>query len=1403
MKPHFPSSAGGSGPVRASQQGAAIILVLLFVVMLAGLIVAFFSRAMTERQISNSSGNSSKVDIFAQGAADQIIADLQQEIYAGSTGTAAGSGTVYTPSAAGYAMPSLVGSSGTGGLENLVKVSLSGSAFYVGGNSRAINVSSVTPSLNGRYISVDRWNKALLMPVANSGTLAPVLSSGSFSAPNWVLVTRDGSNPTSWNLDMKSSGTGSSVVVGRYAYAIFHEGGLIDANVAGFPYYQNTPLLKGPMGTGAAVTYYKQAPAVLDLSQIKDGSGTSYLSMANAGKLAVWRNWATLGASGSFGGFSLGNATTSASDYYVYAISNTTGFLTVSGTVSNGQSDRVFTSRQQLIDFVKNSLGCTSTVSGANINILNYLTTFSRDLSQPSFAPDPNRPKVLASGTASASSDSVRAGGNSAYGGDDIINPSFLSVRVTGTFSRVDGSPAVVGEPLVKKRFSLNRLAWITYKGASADNMSDDEVKAAIRLLGGDSTDSANPIYQFVKDGTKQKIYDTFGLSWVSDPNNAGSNIWAYSHEGTSPLSSASSAPQAKIKTLADVCAAGREPDFFELLKAGLHVGSLGKSYSVYPSPSTGGSAPADYYGQRDVSTDLQVIQIGANIVDQFDNDGYPTRILSQTGLFGRLVETRGVEDLPYLYRVREAKVLVSDANVITDKGLTVHYNNLPVYSSATGTVSIQDPGKGISMFQPEIWNPHARSQDATTDNASTIRPTNFRVIAVTEDPNGNATSNLCVEPSWRSAVSGGGSGGDNGSGFYYCESATTSTPLTAANTELTFGIPLGSNYLFREPMLLITPGKPQGSSLSIGTGHLLNSVLGGSTPTSIGFVMSGTSALPLAWIENNLQAKAADGTNPTSGTSGVVPLEFVQSTFNTYITYRVQCKDPQGNWVTYDEKYTTPIFSSYYDTWRNSSGWGYTFTTAPAIGSEGSILCFDPRTPRFGMMYAGRGGLQGITLSDLPTSPVSSSENAMPTNRPDEYRGYLYSMYQVGTLNFHGTTTGPSAAGWYPIPLSSGNNGYTNAAIASGLYAQNNPRMNLTDNTKVTASVTLSDGALGGSGNGWSQVFSSGLRCFADPDGVVRRGMAAYTLPSSSVPAVITSGTPSSVPLKGAYSITSGAASPSTIKEAYSRPVVINRPFRSVAELGSAFSDTPWRNLDFSTPESGNAALLDLFCIADNTAPGDALVAGKVNLNTRQLPVIGAIVTNAFVNDFGYVTTGTTVLAGGASSTLGYKIAQALVSRTSSATGNQGPLTNLSDLVGRWPYGQAVGSAPTLSGGTGPFNIDGSQAYTGFSGTSSGASYSAGSPATDLSSVFTTDGSKVYNVQRYRESAIRALANIGQTRVWNLLVDVVAQTGRYPQNASNASQFLVEGEQRFWVHVAIDRETGKVIDKQVEVVKE
>jgi len=73
--------------------------------------------------------------------------------------------------------------------------------------------------------------------------------------------------------------------------------------------------------------------------------------------------------------------------------------------------------------------------------------------------------------------------------------------------------------------------------------------------------------------------------------------------------------------------------------------------------------------------------------------------------------------------------------------------------------------------------------------------------------------------------------------------------------------------------------------------------------------------------------------------------------------------------------------------------------------------------------------------------------------------------------------------------------------------------------------------------------------------------------------------------------------------------------------------------------------------------------------------------------------------------------------------------------------------------------------------------------------------------VSRLRETTIRALSDVGTARVWNLMIDVVAQTGRYPLTSTTLDQFVVDGEQHYWVHVAIDRYTGQVIDINLEPV--
>src|SRR5260370_34379624 len=79
------------------ERGAALIIVLAFVVLLTGLGVAYLYRTTNDRQVAHSSFKQSNVDQLAQSAMDNIIGDLRQEVVNGSTATTVGSSTIYVP----------------------------------------------------------------------------------------------------------------------------------------------------------------------------------------------------------------------------------------------------------------------------------------------------------------------------------------------------------------------------------------------------------------------------------------------------------------------------------------------------------------------------------------------------------------------------------------------------------------------------------------------------------------------------------------------------------------------------------------------------------------------------------------------------------------------------------------------------------------------------------------------------------------------------------------------------------------------------------------------------------------------------------------------------------------------------------------------------------------------------------------------------------------------------------------------------------------------------------------------------------------------------------------------------------------------------------------------------------
>jgi len=189
----------------------------------------------------------------------------------------------------------------------------------------------------------------------------------------------------------------------------------------------------------------KGPEAFADLTQIPG------MTQKDVDQLVGWRNYATLGGSNPSGFPSLPSLTgTAVDDYFGYLLGISSRFMTTGNDPTGQVTDRRFTSRQQMISFFQDIYDATDTADRSTMqNDMMYFTNFSRTLNQPSYWPDPKRPRVLASS------------GSSASGLDDKVNPPFKSIVVKTSFTRADGTTAVVGEPLVKKRFALSRLIWL------------------------------------------------------------------------------------------------------------------------------------------------------------------------------------------------------------------------------------------------------------------------------------------------------------------------------------------------------------------------------------------------------------------------------------------------------------------------------------------------------------------------------------------------------------------------------------------------------------------------------------------------------------------------------------------------------------------------------------------------------------------------------------------------------------------------------------------------------------------------------------------------------------------------------------------------------------------------------
>jgi len=221
-----------------------------------------------------------------------------------------------------------------------------------------------------------------------------------------------------------------------------------------------------------------------------------------------------------------------------------------------------------------------------------------------------------------------------------------------------------------------------------------------------------------------------------------------------------------------------------------------------------------------------------------------------------------------------------------------------------------------------------------------------------------------------------------------------------------------------------------------------------------------------------------------------------------------------------------------------------------------------------------------------------------------------------------------------------------------------------------------------------------------------------------------------------------------------------LNRRFENVGEFGYAhnpLSPSAVGTLDFAVSASDHdTPLLDFFTY--NTAGNRA---GILNLNTRNGPVLASIIRGAWKHDLGTenVPNPATDLV---LQNEALDAAQAIVQETTSSDPARGPVLTRAD-VGR------LAAAATNK--------------------------------------LVADGFWTSPVpQEKKQTMARALAEAGQARTWNLMIDVIAQTGNYvpgTPDLTDPTKFIVQGEKRYWLHIALDRDDGTVLGSQLEEVFE
>jgi len=852
----------------------------------------------------------------------------------------------------------------------------------------------------------------------------------------------------------------------------------------------------------------------------------------------------------------------------------------------------------------------------------------------------------------------------------DLLNPSLASARFSVETELTRGSDPNItvpsGTPVMMRRFPLSKLS----------------------LLSEEDPDAATLRYYFGLEKNPEGTFDYVAT--------VGGRI-------------------ARLSEIAD-----REPNFFEVLQATITTGSLGRH--------AGNSYTVDF--PRDALRNLQVIQIGANIIDQWDEDDLPTTIRYPDGSEDGWISSYGTENLPYLNNfVLQPYRPVWDRKRFQVWGLfdvwNPHHNAATPPKGITGfrilavggvgsaslryALGIRVDGKSQNPYQP-LWNPSPASPPLS-------------VLA-------DKQSILDLNPSPVLEFSAGGD---------YSEPALVgsgSAPLSDSDHP--------GFLLWENPD--VDPAIPKKADRSADVQLRLNTLMDNEFPYTASASFEIEEAPPTG--DRIYPAGTEIGElNPTYWTqSPALPgptdpiriyANFPVKAHNWFrytpagppdkTTFELQYQDSGGQWHTYQvmnqfmprgagDEENTPIAghtsgtpslptTEFSETWKSEpvSWWKDTHHSGPGFDET---QCFygwreptwmigffklDPRTIRFGYYPNTYADVLGTTIRTSPQPlPSIFGGNGTPLGDPG------WRIFTEQTPGLYDETVSPNLA------FGPGNFSWLSVGPPPiGYYAA------------MALMINPPDGAL--------SAAEQNVGRYADLDGVTRAADGYL----GALPTV-----------------------PGRRRE---RPTVLNRPFRSVGEMGYVFRDMPWKSLDFFSRNSGDLGLLDAFSL-EETDGSNPVVAGKVNLNSASSEVLQTLLAGS--GD--HVDLPSETMSDAEAATLAQSI------RTASDTA---PFRDRGDLVRR-----------TLGAST--MNL------------------------TDLSTT-PGDGGDLTRTKIQQEAAIRTLAGVGSTRTWNLLVDLIVQTGRFTSSSQNISDFVVQAERHCWVHLAIDRLTGEVVGKKLEPVNE